>query len=71
MPGIGGVSFLGFSATIASVVQPCNRGCVLERGADDLSRVNDALGHQVAVLPLLRIVTVGIGLIVADLTNNN
>ena len=47
-----GVSFFGFSATIASVVmkQSGNRGCILQGGADDLGRVNDALGHQVTVL---------------------
>ena len=37
--------------------QSRNRGSVLERGTDDLGRINDALGNQITVLPLLRIVT--------------
>ena len=47
MAGIG-VSFLGFSATIASVVikRPAI-GPVLQRDANYLGRVDDSLGHAV------------------------
>jgi hypothetical protein len=66
----GGVSFFGFSATIASVVMRV-RGCILQRDTDYLGWVNDTLGNQIGVLALLRIVTVRIGVLVTDLADND
>ena len=43
----------------------------MQRGTHDLGWVNDAFGDQVAVLAFLRVVAVGIGVIVADLADNN
>src|SRR6266536_118504 len=50
--------------------QPRNGSRILQRGADHLGRVNDALGNQVAVLALLRVVAVGVGVLLADLADN-
>src|SRR6478672_8554765 len=70
MAGIG-ASFFDFSATIASVVISSDRCCILQGGADDLGWVDDALGNQATVLVFLGIVTIGIGVILADLADHD
>ena len=51
--------------------QSGNRGCILQGGADDLGRVDDALGHQVTVLAFLGIIAIGVRVILADLADDD
>src|SRR5262249_812496 len=46
-------------------------GRVLKRRAHDLGRVDDALGHQVAVIAGLRVVAVGVLILLQDLTHHD
>src|SRR4051794_38613654 len=48
-----------------------HRGCVLDRGADHLGRVDDALGDEVDVLAGLGIEAVGVGLVLEDLADDH
>src|SRR4249919_3805406 len=60
--------FFGTSATIASCR---NRGCVLNRYANHLGRVDDALGDQIAVFAGLRVEAVGILVLFEDLAEDD
>ena len=62
LPGIGGVGTcflrqLG-NHRFRRDEQASNRGCILQRRADHLGRIDNSLGHQVAELVRLRVVTV-------------
>src|SRR5207237_1353404 len=48
-----------------------DRGSVLQRGAHDLGRVDDALRHHVDVLARLRVEAVGILLLLEDLADDD
>src|SRR6478672_5481262 len=48
-----------------------NRGCILDRHANDLGRVDDALGDQVAVFAGLRVEAVGILVLFEDLADDD
>ena len=70
MAGMG-VSFSGFSATIASVVIRASSQSRLQRGADNLGRIDDAFGNQIAVLSVLCVVAIDVGFISTDLADDD
>src|SRR5262249_48384983 len=51
--------------------QPCNRGCILQRGADHLGRINDPVRHEVFELAGLRVEAEGMGVVVLDLADHH
>ena len=59
-PGMPGPSFLGCSVIVASVVidQPGDRGRVLQGGAHDLGRIDDAKLDEIAIFAGLRVIAV-------------
>ena len=66
-------AFLGFSATIASVVisRPGDRRRILQGAAHHLGRVDDALGDQVAVGAGLGVVAPGVVGVLHDLADDD
>src|SRR6476620_310978 len=48
-----------------------NRGSILQRDAQNLGRVDDALGHQIAELAGLRVVAVSVGIVLQDLADHD
>jgi hypothetical protein len=48
-----------------------DRGCILDRHANHLGRVDDALGNQIAVFAGLRVESVGILVIFEDLAEDD
>src|SRR5436190_18523207 len=72
--GIGGMggSFLGFSATIASVVIKARDRCpILQRDANHFGRVDDSLTDQIAELASLGVEPVGVSGMLNDLANHD
>jgi hypothetical protein len=67
------VFFFGTSATngFSGDQQSRNRGRVLDRHTNDLRRVDDALGDEVAVFAGLRVEPVGILLLLQDLADDD
>ena len=48
-----------------------DRGCILKCAAHDFGRVNNALGHQVAVFAGLRVEAIGILVVFEDLADDD
>jgi hypothetical protein len=43
----------------------------LQRGADNLGRIDDAFGNQIAVFSLLCVVAIDVGFILTDLADDD